>query len=132
MSGGWSVMLYDLASERHRYSLHRLVAHFFVPNPKLLRCVVAIDDNRFNACASNLRWESHADINGKAGLRSDSLTERKGISQLKNGRYVVHCATKYLGCFRSLEVASLVYNERAKELGFAYQNSVNLPGYSPS
>ena len=43
------------------YSLHRLVAHAFIPNPNRLAEVNHIDGNCYNNCASNLEWISRQD-----------------------------------------------------------------------
>ena len=38
------------------FSIHRLVAKAFIPNPNDLPCVNHKDENTFNNCASNLEW----------------------------------------------------------------------------
>jgi formamidopyrimidine-DNA glycosylase len=43
------------------FSIHRLVAEAFIPNPYNLPVVDHIDTDCYNNCVSNLRWASHSD-----------------------------------------------------------------------
>lgn len=46
-----------------QYSIHRLIAEAFIPNPQNLPCVNHIDENRANSVLSNLEWVSYSKNN---------------------------------------------------------------------
>ena len=84
--------------ERIRYSLHRLVAMTFIPNPNNLPQVDHIDGNRYNNHVSNLRWvtameNSHNPITVEskklAGLARRNTGGNKYVEQRdKSGRLI--------------------------------------------
>lgn len=47
--------------ERKMFSIHRLVALAFIPNPENKRTVDHIDGNRTNNCSTNLRWANRSE-----------------------------------------------------------------------
>ena len=49
--------------KRIMYSIHRLVAKAFIPNPDNKPCVNHLDTDTFNNCASNLCWCSYKENN---------------------------------------------------------------------
>lgn len=59
-SGYHMVTLSGKNSEKRLY-VHRLVAKTYIPNPKNLRIVDHIDNNKLNNHVSNLRWVSSSD-----------------------------------------------------------------------
>lgn len=50
------ISLFDYFGMKHEFSLHRLVAIAFIPNPNYLPYVVHLDKNKNNNRASNLIW----------------------------------------------------------------------------
>ena len=50
------VYLYDKFHKRKGFSVHRLVAETFIPNPKHLKEINHIDGNKENNCIENLEW----------------------------------------------------------------------------
>lgn len=50
------VYLYDKSHKRKGFSVHRLVAETFIPNPKHLKEINHKDGNKENNCIENLEW----------------------------------------------------------------------------
>ena len=77
--------LYKDGKQRY-YSVHRLVAMTFIPNPNNLPCVNHKDENKTNNCVDNLEWISHLD-NMNYGTRNERLSEsRKGQNNPMYGK----------------------------------------------
>ena len=70
---------------RKIFSVHRLVAETFIPNPKNYPCVNHIDSNRTNNNINNLEWCTYKENTQwvlKNG-RFDNMSEQNSI-RLKN------------------------------------------------
>lgn len=80
--GGDRYALVDLCieGERKTYSVHRLVALAFIPNPENLPEVDHIDRNTRNNCVSNLRWVSKCENQANRGIPKNNKSGEKYIS----------------------------------------------------
>lgn len=58
------------------FSIHRLVAVAFIPNPLNLPCVDHIDTDCHNNCVSNLRWVTHSE-NSRNPLTLKHMVENR-------------------------------------------------------
>lgn len=65
------VTIYD-NGKPHSFTIHRLVAKAFIPNPENLPCVNHKDENKHNNCYTNLEWctVSYNNAYGTKGQRS--------------------------------------------------------------
>ena len=50
------VRLYSIDGTNKMFSVHRLVAEAFIPNPDNLPCINHKDENKMNNCIDNLEW----------------------------------------------------------------------------
>lgn len=62
--------LYD-KNKRKKFTLHRLMAEAFIPNPENKPCIDHIDKNRKNCSIKNLRWVTFPENN--KGVRSEKI-----------------------------------------------------------
>lgn len=104
---GYAVVDLFKNKEQKRFSIHRLVAITFIPNPYNLPQVNHIDENKLNNCVSNLEWvtakqnmnhgtrleRQKASTNYHSKRRIESaiatcLKRRKAILQFKDGEFV--------------------------------------------
>jgi hypothetical protein len=67
--------------KRKTYSIHRIVATAFIPNPNNYPCVDHIDDNPKNNKADNLQWCSYHINNSKEHRITSDFAARKGKSK---------------------------------------------------
>lgn len=78
--GYLSVWLYDGYGNAKQYSVHRLVAMSFIPNPSGYAEVNHKDEDKTNNCAENLEWCTHQQ-NSVCGTRGKRIGEAN-----KNGK----------------------------------------------
>ena len=87
------VILYKDGKHK-RYSVHRLVAQAFIPNPNNLPQVNHKDENKTNNVAWNLEWMSHKD-NCNYGTRNKRRSEAmKGQKRTKAAKRKMSTARK--------------------------------------
>ena len=76
------VQLYKNKASKH-YSVHRLVAQAFIPNPDNLPQVNHKDEDKSNNCVSNLEWITPKDnCNYGTRNRKVALSKNKPVLQL--------------------------------------------------
>ncbi|AVL94769.1 HNH endonuclease [Moumouvirus australiensis] len=61
LTSGYHMVILSGETKEKRVSVHRLVAKTYLPNPKNLRIVDHIDNNKLNNHVHNLRWVSASD-----------------------------------------------------------------------
>ncbi len=92
--------------------IHRLVAEHFIENPKNLKYIDHIDNNKLNNNIDNLRWCTLSDNAKNKSKKPNCSTNYIGISKFRNGyeAYVMDNYKKHrIGYFKDIEEA---YNKR--------------------
>ena len=91
------------------FSVHRLVALHYIPNPHNYEQVDHIDRDRQNNSIDNLRWVNHSMNQQNTGLRKDNQLQIKNIHYVKlNKMYKVQKminGKKHFRYFKTLEEA---------------------------
>lgn len=77
-SGYLRVCLRTRKGKKRQFSIHRLVAQYFVPNPMHKPEVNHKDENRLNNLASNLEWVTQKE-NANYGTRKQRVSEDQGM-----------------------------------------------------
>lgn len=55
-NGGYAQVTFYSDCKRSKFSVHRLVAELFIPNPDNLPCINHKDENKLNNSVDNLEW----------------------------------------------------------------------------
>ena len=91
--------------EVKKYSVHRLVATLFIPNPDNLPDVNHIDENRFNNRADNLEWCT-AKYNTNYGTAINRIIDTKYKKGLTTPIYAINTKTDKNIFFKSIKQCS--------------------------
>jgi hypothetical protein len=75
-NGGYLQVSLCKNSKRVLFSIHRLVATMFIPNPENKRTVDHLDHNKQNNCIDNLRWATDTE-------QQDNITKQKKSALMK-------------------------------------------------
>lgn len=100
------------------YSVHRLVAQAFIPNPENKPQVDHVDNDPLNNHISNLRWATNSENMANIRRPKSNSTGEKGVYvHTTSGKYMAYvgCEGKlnYLGLFDTLEQAKAYRDEIA-------------------
>ena len=114
--------------KKHR--INRLVAIAFLPNHDDKPKVDHIDREQItNNNITNLRWASSSENGYNQCIHKNNMTGFKGVSLHKSSQkyrafICINGKSKHLGCFKTAEDASKVYEAKAKEYHgeFYYKN----------
>lgn len=92
------------------FSIHRLLALAFIPNPNNYPDIDHIDKNKLNNNITNLRWVSCSANILNSKLRTDNTTGHKGVYFVKrtkkwHARIKTNNKDKHLGFFNKIEDA---------------------------
>ncbi|EGB03757.1 hypothetical protein AURANDRAFT_33571 [Aureococcus anophagefferens] len=118
---GYLRMDMSVSGKSKKKLIHRLVALAFIDNPENKPFVDHIDHDRTNNNISNLRWATQKENQANAGMFSNNTTGFKGVCfDKRKGKYKAQISIQnkstHLGCFKTPEEASAVYEKKAKEL----------------
>jgi len=80
INSGYEALKFAVSGVRTSHLIHRLVAKAFVENPKRLREVNHIDEDKYNNSASNLEWVSSSQ-NKQHSIRTGTYDK---IFEMKN------------------------------------------------
>ena len=89
-SNGYERVVLSTNNNPKDYSVHRLVAIAFIPNPNNYPIVNHKDENRTNNCVDNLEWCTQKyNVNYGTGIAKRARSQSKKVLQLKpDGTFV--------------------------------------------
>ena len=85
---------------RYKYTIHRLVAINFIPNPNNYPIVLHLDNNKLNTHYTNLKWGTYSENNAQAirdGLNKVPIPDNRRFYKLYND-------TEYIVCHGSKDI----------------------------
>lgn len=121
-NGYYQVTLYD-NTVKHKFSVHRLVAEAFIPNPNDYPQINHKDENRLNNEVSNLEWctAEYNNAYGTARIRRIETTSIP-VEQLTVDGHII-------AIYRSVRIASEIIGVARSSLRYAVLNGTNCKGY---
>ncbi len=92
------------------YTVHKLVANAFIPNPDNKKCIDHIDNIKTNNNINNLRWVTNQENNFNRSISNRNTSGAKGISYDKKlnkwkAQIMFNRKTYHLGYFDNIEDA---------------------------
>ena len=124
---GYKIVNISINGRTCTRSVHRLVAHSFIPNLENKPNVDHIDGNKSNNNVSNLRWCNQAENcrNTKLGIRNTSGI--KGVYFNKKlikwcAQITVNQVTTYIGTYLTINEAKLARRRKATQMFGAFIN----------
>ena len=119
---GYYIVTFSINNKRTNFTIHRILAKMFIPNPNNYDCVDHINRDKQDNRLENLRWCSYTENNKN---RSISKTNNSGYKQISWYKHYnkwcvrIHRNKKYVcrKCFKKLEDAVEFRNKILTELG---------------
>ena len=120
---------------RKNFTIHRLIALYFIPNPQNLPCIDHIDRIRTNNLISNLRWVSKSNNNRNRPKFKNSSSKYMGVYFDKsNGKYKAQISinnkNKYIGIYDKEDDAARAFDDYVKQHNLAEFYNLNFPDNS--
>ena len=117
---------------RQTFSIHRLIALHFIPNPQNLREIDHIDQNKTNNSISNLRWISKSNNNRNRPKFKNSSSKYMGVYFDKHaGKYKaqikINNKNKYIGYYEKEEDAARAFDDYVKQHNLTEFCNLNFP-----
>lgn len=115
------------------YSIHRLVAEHFIPNPNNYKFVNHKDENKYNNSIDNLEWCTQFYNNNYGTARERQSNTRK--EKYKSGKLIpkykkVICITTNLE-FKSIKEAAEFYKTTRSGIARSCKNNTKSSGKNP-
>jgi hypothetical protein len=113
---------------KKNFTVHRLVGFHFLENPENKKLIDHINNNKLNNRLNNLRWCSYTENNINKKISKNNTTGIKGVyfNKQKN-KYCVQITInnkcRYIGCFTTLEQATIARKKVANELFGKFTNA---------
>ena len=120
ITNGYHRVFLFLNNKGKRFSIHRLVADAFIPNPDNKTCVDHIDNNKLNNNLDDLRWCSLQENNRNRSICSKNTSGVKGVTLNKTNnkwRTQININGKniHIGYYNTLEEAQAARQRVATE-----------------
>ena len=114
------------------FSIHNLIALYFIPNPDNLREIDHIDQNKTNNSITNLRWVSRSNNCRNRPKFKNKSSKYMGVYFHKRaGKYVAQISinnkNKYIGIYDKEEDAAHAFDNFIKQHNLTEFYSLNFP-----
>ena len=84
LSTGYQSVGLSYLGKKKTYTIHRLVALYYIPNPENKPSVDHIDRNRLNNSIDNLRWATPLEQSQNCGMNRRNKSGHTGVSYRKD------------------------------------------------
>lgn len=81
-------------NKKYKFTIHKLVAINFIPNPNNLPIVLHLDNNKLNTHYLNLKWGTYSENNSQAikdGLNKIPIVDNRDYYFITNGKENIPC-----------------------------------------
>lgn len=97
-NSGYLFVKLSVNGKTHDFSVHRLVATTFIPNPDNKPCVDHIDCQRSNNNADNLRWVDYSENRNNPITKERQRMAIKTNNPMSGKIGIFHCRSKAIIC----------------------------------